>query len=184
MGSSLCGGTPYAARWRVPGRGTLPGWSAVGSALRASSIAVSALPTFCVRLIRGSVTCFVGRLCKRACGAVSGSDTIGRLRLGWGIWLWHQRSLWGSRMQNKPYACGQAGLCGASSLAEQRPVRLCSGHALRRPPGRRMPDGWTRQRPRTAVPKRLQDYRHGVSVRVVLWGSWFNIWKFFSVVAS
>ena len=40
---------------------------------------------------------------------------------------------------------------------------------LRRPPGRRMPDGWTRQRPRTAVPKRLQDYYHGDSLFV-----WFS----------
>jgi len=30
-------------------------------------------------------------------------------------------------------------------------------------PGRRMPDGWTRQRPRTAVSKLQQDYHHGGS---------------------
>jgi hypothetical protein len=34
---------------------------------------------------------------------------------------------------------------------------------LRSSPGRRMPDGWTRQRPRTAAWRLLQDYHHGAS---------------------
>jgi len=53
--------------------------------------------------------------------------------------------------------------------AEQ--ARLCSGD-LRCAHGRRMPDGWTRQRPRTAVPKRQQDYHRGDSPFGGSWDSW------------
>jgi hypothetical protein len=45
---------------------------------------------------------------------------------GWGrdIWLGHQRTLWSLSLQPKPYAREQAGLRGASVLAERRPERL------------------------------------------------------------
>jgi len=57
-------------------------------------------------------------------------------------------------MQTEPYAREQAGLCGASSLAEQRPTQLTR---------QAQPDGWTRQRPRKAMLEWQQDYRCGVA---------------------
>jgi|GEM_PF-2973564 len=49
---------------------------------------------------------------------------------------------------------------------------------LRRSPGRRMPDGWTRQRPGTAVPKSRGDARYGASPFV-----WF-VWLVATILSS
>ena len=58
--------------------GNLPGWSAVATALRASSIAASALPTFCLRLVLDFVVLSLIELEEQTSGTVSSRLPCGR----------------------------------------------------------------------------------------------------------
>ncbi len=75
-----------------------------------------------------------GRLSRQAWNASPSSASIWRLKL-WAIHPFHRRSSsWDFRQGTEPYACEQAGLHGASSLAEWRTAKIAR---KARPSGRR-----------------------------------------------
>ena len=103
------------------------------------------------------------RLCKHACDAVSDSATIRRLR--------RTRKAASDGSGTAPCRPSRTPVNKRGSV-EQAGLQ---NRDLRSSPGRRMPDGWTRQRPRTAVPKLQQDYRYGVSRSWVSCGWWLPL---------